>query len=142
MEVSKTKLKKEQIKINKETTKLINESTLLNTMLNLITDQTIENKYVPKCHKIVYSGRIINKIIHIADIHIRLSNRHMEYNEVFEEFYNDLSYIKLSEPNCIVCLCGDLLESKDELKPDTIIHTWNDESITWVSIAEVGMHKI
>jgi DNA repair exonuclease SbcCD ATPase subunit/predicted MPP superfamily phosphohydrolase len=125
MEVSKTKLKNETKKIQKETEKIIRESTLLNTMCDLITKQTIESKYEPICNKIIYTGRIIKKIIHIADIHIRLSSRHKEYEEVFEEFYNELVYIKLSEPDCIVCLCGDLLESKDELKPDTIIQTWN-----------------
>ena len=125
MEVSKTKLKNETKKIQKETEKIIRESTLLNTMCNLISEQSIENKYEPICMKIIHTGRIIHKIIHIADIHIRLSSRHKEYEEVFEEFYNELVYIKISEPNCIVCLCGDLLESKDELKPDTIIHTWN-----------------
>ena len=125
MEISKTKLKNETKKIQKEADKLIKESTLLNTMCDLINKQSIENKYMPKCTKIIYSGRTINKIIHIADIHIRLSSRHTEYEEVFEEFYNELVYIKFSEPNCIVCLCGDLLESKDELKPDTILQTWN-----------------
>ena len=67
----------------------------------------------------------IRKIIHIGDIHIRLAERHKEYNRVFDEFYKCLKRIKESEPNSLVCLCGDLLEKKDNLKPDTIIHTWN-----------------
>jgi predicted MPP superfamily phosphohydrolase len=58
----------------------------------------------------------IKKIIHIGDIHIRLAERHAEYNKVFEEFYKQLNQIKISEPNTIVCLCGDLLEKKDNLK--------------------------
>ena len=125
MEISKKKQNKEMKKIKDETEKIIKESTLLNTMCDLITKQNIENKYEPKCSKIIYTGCIIKKIIHIADIHIRLSSRHKEYEEVFEEFYNELVFIKLSEPKCVICLCGDLLESKDELKPDTIILTWN-----------------
>ena len=125
MEVSKLTIKKESNKIKKETEQIIKESTLLNKMFDLITEQSIEKKYEPICTKIKYTGQQINKIIHIADIHIRLSSRHAEYEEVFEEFYNELVYIKLHEPNCLVCLCGDLLESKDELKPDTIILTWN-----------------
>jgi len=115
MEVSKKKIKNEQKKINDETAKLIEESTLLNKMIDLISNQSIESNYEPKCVKIKYNNRIIRKIIHIADIHIRLSSRHKEYEEVFEEFYNHLVYIKISEPDCLVCLCGDLLESKDEL---------------------------
>ena len=100
--------------------------TLAKTIKELITKQSVKNNYEPLFEIINQdSNKIIKKIIHIADIHIRLSTRHVEYNEVFEEFYIELVKIKLSEPNCLVCLCGDLLESKDELKPDTIFHTWN-----------------
>lgn len=67
----------------------------------------------------------IDTIIHIADIHIRLSSFHSEYNLVFQEFYKKLTELKQTNPNTIVCLCGDLLHSKDELKPDTIVQTWN-----------------
>jgi len=120
-----TKYTNENKKIKKETEKLIKESTLISNMIDQINNQSIEINYEPICTKIIHTGRTIKKIIHIADIHIRLSSRHAEYEEVFEEFYNHLVYIKLKEKDCIVCLCGDLLESKDELKPNTIIHTWN-----------------
>jgi DNA repair exonuclease SbcCD ATPase subunit/DNA repair exonuclease SbcCD nuclease subunit len=100
--------------------------TLAKTIKELITKQSVKSNYEPLFQIISDdSNKIIKKIIHIADIHIRLSTRHVEYNEVFEEFYIELVRIKLSEPDCLVCLCGDLLESKDELKPDTIFHTWN-----------------
>lgn len=78
-------------------------------------------------HTAIISATDINidTIIHIADIHIRLSSFHNEYNLVFQKFYDNLNKLKLSNPNTIVCLCGDILHSKDELKPDTVIQTWN-----------------
>jgi DNA repair exonuclease SbcCD ATPase subunit len=95
--------------------------------LNVINESIVEIiekriEYEPKCELLLNTDIIIEKIIHIADIHIRLSNSHTEYNSVFERFYDEL---RLKPKNSIVCLCGDLLHSKDELKPDTIITTWN-----------------
>jgi DNA repair exonuclease SbcCD ATPase subunit len=95
--------------------------------LNVINESIVEIiekriEYEPKCELLLNTDIVIEKIIHIADIHIRLSNSHTEYNSVFERFYDEL---RLKPKNSIVCLCGDLLHSKDELKPDTIITTWN-----------------
>jgi DNA repair exonuclease SbcCD nuclease subunit len=125
--------KSRQKKLAKDTKDLIDkelekkqEDTLTNTVNLLIDKQSINSNNKPIFQIISPPSEIvIKKIIHIADIHIRLSTRHAEYNKVFEEFYNELKIIVKYEPNCIVCLCGDLLESKDELKPDTILHTWN-----------------
>ena len=86
--------------------------------------QIKKNTYIPIL-EVLGEYETIKKIIHIGDIHIRLSERHVEYNRVFEEFYKCLYRIKEQEPNTLVCLCGDLLEKKDNLKPDTVIHTWN-----------------
>jgi len=94
----------------------------LSLMINV--DNKVSN-YEPKYEILKDDGRIIKKIIHIADIHIRLSTLHDEYNEVFERLYNELRIIKDTQPDTLICLCGDLLHSKDELKPNTIIHTWN-----------------
>ena len=95
--------------------------------LNVINESIVEIiekkiEYEPKCEILLNTDLIIEKIIHIADIHIRLSNSHIEYNSVFERFYDEL---RMKPKSSIVCLCGDLLHSKDELKPDTIITTWN-----------------
>lgn len=101
--------------------------------LDSITDRlsymiNIENKeisYEPKFEVLKNTDKVITKIIHIADIHIRLSSLHNEYNEVFERLYIEIKKIKEINENGLICLCGDLLQSKDELKPDTIITTWN-----------------
>jgi len=57
------------------------------------------------------------KIIHIADIHIRLTKRHDEYLEIFSKLYSD---IKNTPENTCVCILGDLLHSKSDLSPECV----------------------
>jgi len=98
-------------------------TTKLSKMINV--DNIVIN-YEPIYRILKFQNEnVISKIIHIADIHIRLSTLHDEYNEVFELLYSELRNIKKNSPNTLICLCGDLLHSKDELKPNTIIQTWN-----------------
>lgn len=61
----------------------------------------------------------IKNIIQIADIHIRPLNRHLEYQDVFENLY---IYLKtLVKKETIVCICGDIFHTKDKLLSETII---------------------
>lgn len=115
------KQKVKQSKLKKKD--LSDEDIKLNVINDSIVD-IIEKKidFEPKCELLLDTDLIIEKIIHIADIHIRLSSSHLEYNSVFERFYEEL---RMKPKSSLVCLCGDLLHSKDELKPDTIITTWN-----------------
>ena len=142
------KLEKENIKLGKENIKLekirlkkdeedkknelqltenIERLTIAQQIIANIEKLSLNANYKPNLQIIKSSitNIIISQIIHIADIHIKLISLHDEYNAIFELFYEDLKKIKLINQNCIICLCGDLLDSKDELKPDTIIHTWN-----------------
>jgi len=125
------KEKKERIKEEKnkkkKTRKQIRpqlEETFTQKLTDLIEINRIQN-YEPSLYILKDNNKYITHIVHIADIHIRLSVRHDEYNEIFENFYIMLREHKLRAPNTIICLCGDLLHSKDELKPNTIIQTWN-----------------
>lgn len=59
----------------------------------------------------------IKKIVHVADIHIRLTKRHDEYESVFESFYKKLK--KLSK-NSILVIAGDLFHSKTDLSPECV----------------------
>ena len=121
----------EKTKKLEEKTKLLEEKKLdeINTMTQsikgLINKQSTKMNYEPKFEIICSNNNKIEKIIHIADIHIRLTEMHKEYNIVFERFYENLRKLKIKNINALVCLCGDLLHSKDELKPNTILHTWN-----------------
>jgi len=101
------------------------ELSITNKLSKMINVDNVSINYKPKFNILKDSQNVISKIIHIADIHIRLSTLHDEYNQVFEKLYIELRNIKEQESNCIICLCGDLLHSKDELKPNTIIQTWN-----------------
>lgn len=56
-------------------------------------------------------------IIHIADVHLRLTKRHDEYREVFEKFYDE---VRKSPPTTVVALLGDVFHSKSDLSPECI----------------------
>ena len=53
------------------------------------------------------------KIVHIADVHIRLLKRHKEYREVFEDLKASLSRTR---PDAVV-VAGDLLPEPERLVP-------------------------
>jgi DNA repair exonuclease SbcCD nuclease subunit len=60
-------------------------------------------------------------VYHIADIHIRLYARHIEYRSVFERLYQYLESEKTKVKNkSIIVICGDIFHSKNELSPNCI----------------------
>ena len=66
----------------------------------------------------------INKIFHLADIHIRLDTRRQdEYKNVFNKLYEYLK--KNNNKKCITVVCGDILHSKNELSPEVVQMTIN-----------------
>jgi len=66
----------------------------------------------------------IERIFHISDIHIRLYNRQKEYQDVFQKLYD---YIKQNSSTHreIIIITGDLLHSKNNLSPESILITQN-----------------
>ena len=60
----------------------------------------------------------INAIIHIADIHIRLTKRHEEYLSVFEKFYQSLDKVKTL--NAVLVIAGDVFHNKSDLSPECV----------------------
>ena len=56
-------------------------------------------------------------VLHLADIHIRLTKRHEEYRSVFERLYKD---IKMSPENTCVAILGDVFHSKSDLSPECV----------------------
>ncbi len=56
-------------------------------------------------------------ILHIADIHIRLRQRHEEYAQVFQKLYDE---IKNTPEETAVAILGDLFHSKCELTPECL----------------------
>lgn len=56
-------------------------------------------------------------ILHVADIHIRLTKRHDEYREVFDKLYEE---VKNSPPATLVCVLGDVVHTKLDLSPECV----------------------
>jgi DNA repair exonuclease SbcCD nuclease subunit len=60
----------------------------------------------------------LRRIIHLADIHIRLFKRHDEYKKCFERLYNELKKSDLSET--IILVAGDVVHAKTDLSPEMV----------------------
>jgi len=60
----------------------------------------------------------INAIVHIADIHIRLTKRHDEYITVFERFYQALDKVK--KLGSVLVIAGDIFHNKSDLSPECV----------------------
>lgn len=57
------------------------------------------------------------KIAHIADVHIRLKDRHDEYRQVFTRLYNDLMDQRVDA----IVLAGDIVHSKITMSPELVV---------------------
>lgn len=56
-------------------------------------------------------------ILHVADIHIRLTKRHEEYSSVFKKLY-EVAY--KTPPNTCIAVLGDIFHSKSDLSPECV----------------------
>ena len=60
----------------------------------------------------------IDRIYHIADVHIRNVKRHKEYEQVFKKLY---SYIKKTKTaNSVIYLAGDIVHAKTDMSPELV----------------------
>ena len=60
----------------------------------------------------------IDKIYHIADVHVRNVKRHKEYQLVFKRLY---TYIrKTKTPNSLIYVAGDIVHAKTDMSPELI----------------------
>jgi DNA repair exonuclease SbcCD ATPase subunit len=60
----------------------------------------------------------VDKIFHLADIHIRTLRRHKEYRQVFDRTYESIR--SQATPNSVIYLAGDLVHSKLDLSPECV----------------------
>ena len=65
----------------------------------------------------------LNKIYHIADIHIRNLKRHKEYNLVFNRLYDYLKSVR--DDNSIILIAGDIVHAKTDMTPEVVDMTQN-----------------
>ena len=61
---------------------------------------------------------IVEKIYHLADLHIRNLKRHKEYREVFKKFLENVE--KDNIENSIIYLAGDIAHAKTEMSPELV----------------------
>ena len=59
----------------------------------------------------------IEKVLHVADIHIRNYQRHKEYRKVFRQLYKEVDALP---KNSIVYVGGDVVHSKTDISPELI----------------------
>ena len=61
----------------------------------------------------------VDNVVHIADIHIRLTKRHEEYTSIFEKFYSSLDKLnKVTKP--VLVIAGDIFHNKSDLSPECV----------------------
>ena len=56
-------------------------------------------------------------ILHVADIHIRLTKRHDEYVDVFNRLYDA---VDKTPKTTVVCVLGDVFHNKSDLSPECV----------------------
>lgn len=61
---------------------------------------------------------VINKIYHLADLHIRNLQRHKEYREVFKQFLKQVEDDKIEDS--IIYIGGDIAHAKTEMSPELV----------------------
>ena len=61
---------------------------------------------------------IINKVYHLADLHIRNLQRHKEYRLVFKKFLKKVKEDKIEDS--VIYLAGDIAHAKTEMSPELV----------------------
>ena len=72
--------------------------------------------------EILHTNKIskVEKILHIADVHVRNFKRHEEYRGVFEKLYEYCRERIKENPNTILYLAGDIVHAKTDMSPELI----------------------
>lgn len=60
----------------------------------------------------------VDKVYHLADIHLRNLKRHNEYREVFQKFLDNVDNDNFE--NSIIYLAGDIAHAKTEMSPELV----------------------
>ena len=66
---------------------------------------------------------VINKVYHLADLHIRNLQRHKEYRLVFKKFLKQVKDDKIEDS--IIYIGGDIAHAKTEMSPELV------QEISW-----------
>jgi len=60
----------------------------------------------------------IDKIYHIADVHVRNVKRHKEYEQVFKRLYKYIN--KTHTPGSVIYVAGDIVHAKTDMSPELV----------------------
>jgi DNA repair exonuclease SbcCD ATPase subunit/DNA repair exonuclease SbcCD nuclease subunit len=71
-----------------------------------------------KLKKIKIGIEKVNKVYHIADVHIRNLKRHKEYRDVFSNLYGYI--LSTMEENDIIYIAGDIVHAKTDMSPEVV----------------------
>ena len=82
------------------------------------------------------NNKNIKYIIHLADIHIRKSEREKEYRDVFNNLLFIIKDKNLNNENSVIVICGDVIHDKTELHP-TSVQLTKDFFIMLASVTDV-----
>tara|TARA_R110001583_G_scaffold195181_1_gene370284 strand:- start:3524 stop:4333 length:810 start_codon:yes stop_codon:yes gene_type:complete len=90
---------------------------------------------------------MIKVVYHIADIHIRLFKRHLEYQTVLDDFYKevikDIKRRKLNKEEVRIAIAGDMVHSKNQMTPELVsfvIKMLNDCTNICKTVIILGNH--
>jgi DNA repair exonuclease SbcCD ATPase subunit len=61
---------------------------------------------------------IINKVYHLADLHIRNLQRHKEYKQVFKKFLKQVKQDNIEDS--LIYIAGDIAHAKTEMSPELV----------------------
>ena len=61
---------------------------------------------------------IINKVYHLADLHIRNLQRHKEYRQVFKKFLKQVKQDNIEDS--LIYIAGDIAHAKTEMSPELV----------------------
>ena len=59
----------------------------------------------------------VEKILHVADVHIRNYKRHKEYRQVFRKLYRAA---KKLPKNSLIYVAGDIVHTKTDISPELV----------------------
>ncbi len=90
-------------------------------MASLDSSDSVDNRLIT-CQKLKDDQETeIRYVYHLSDVHIRNTQRHVEYKEVFKRTYQKIKLeIGQNRSKSLIVLTGDIMHNKTELSPEAI----------------------
>lgn len=69
---------------------------------------------------IEHDKKLIRKIVHLSNIHIRKTERADEYKYVFSQLFQKLASLNLTNENTVIAVTGDIIHDKEQLTGNSV----------------------